>query len=226
MSDNRTSREPDKYKVAVQPAPEVEYAPTALRTADDFQREGNWGWVIAFAVLAVSIRLVPRYLAFREEFQWLWNFTAVGALGLFAGARLGSWGAYLVPLGAMLAADLLLLPKLGALTFHPLMTPVIYASMTLNVAIGRLFRPTSSPLWAVPGALLTTAQFFFVTNLAEWAFSGLYPRTFAGLSDCFLNALPFIRGTLIGDVGYSILFFGLFAAVQALRQREKVSQPA
>jgi hypothetical protein len=226
MSDKRTTRQPDKYKVAVQPAPEVEYAPTLLKTPDDFGREGNWGWVIAFAVLAVTIRLVPRYLAFREEFQWLWNFTAVGALGLFAGARLGSRAAYLVPLGAMFVADLLLLPKLGSLTFHPLMTPVIYASMTLNVAIGRLFRLTSSPVWAVPGALLTTAQFFVTTNLAEWAFSGLYPQTFAGLVDCFVAALPFIRGTLIGDMGYSILFFGLFAAVQAVRQREKVSQPA
>ena len=191
--------------------------------------EANWLWVAAFAALAVMIRLVPRYPEYfplTEESRWLWNFTAVGALGLFAGARLGSWAAYLVPLGAMLVADLLLMPKLGSQTFHPLMTPVVYASMTLNVAIGRLFRLTSSPAWAVPGALLTTAQFFVTTNLAEWAFSGLYPHTFAGLTDCFVAALPFIRGTLIGDMGYSILFFGLFAAVQAVRQREKVSQPA
>ena len=189
--------------------------------------EAGWNWIFGYAAAAVIIRLVPRYFALSEDFQWLWNFSAVGALGLFAGARLGSGAAYLVPLGAMLVSDLFLIRPLasqgGAFTWT---TPVLYASMTLNVAIGRLFRSTSSPAWAVPGALLTTAQFFVASNLAEWAFGGLYARTFGGLFECFVAALPFIRGTLIGDLVYSILFFVLFAATQAVTQRQKVSQPA
>ena len=53
-----------------------------------------------------------------------------------------------------------------------------------------------------------------------------YPKTFAGLIECLIAGLPFIKGTLIGDLSYSLLFFGLHTAVIAVTQREKVSQPA
>ncbi len=190
--------------------------------------EAGWGWIVGYAALAVLIRLAPRYFALSEDFQWLWNFTAVGALGLFAGARLSSWKAFLVPLGVMLVSDLLLIRPLArvgedAFTWT---TPVLYLSLTLNVAIGRMLRSKSWPVWTVPSALLMTAQFFVASNLAEWAFGGLYARTFAGLGECFVAAVPFFRGTLIGDLVYSVLFFGLFAAAQAVAQRQKVSQPA
>jgi hypothetical protein len=194
------------------------------------EREASWGWIAGYAAFAVFLRLVPYYRDFlpeNDEVRWLWNFSAVGALGLFTGARLGSRAAYLVPLGTMLIADLLLIVPLesrgGAFNW---MTPTLYASMTLNVAIGRLFRTTSSPAWAVPGGLLTGAQFFVASNLAEWAFSGQYERSLAGLTLCFEKALPFARGTFLGDLAYAVVFFGLFTVVQALAQREKASQPA
>jgi hypothetical protein len=190
--------------------------------------EAGWGWIVGYSSFAVFLRLLPYYqhlLPENYDLRWLWNFAAVGALGLFAGARLGSWAAYLVPLGAMLVSDVLLIRYLGAATFS-WATPVLYASLTLNVAIGRLLRPTSSPAWAVPAALVTATQFFVASNLAEWALGGLYARTFVGLSECFVAALPFFRGTLVGDLVYAVLFFGLHAAAQALAQRENASQPA
>jgi|SRR5712692_5567843 len=187
----------------------------------------GWIWIAGFAALAVFLRVVPYYLSLSHDLRWLWNFSAVGALGLFAGARLGSRAAYLVPLGVMLVSDLLLIRPLaslgGAFTGT---TPVLYASMTLNVAIGRLLRPTSSPAWAVPAALLTAMQFFVGSNVAEWAFGGLYAHSLAGLAQCFVAALPFFRNTLAGDLIYSVVFFGLHAAVLAVSQRQKVSQPA
>jgi hypothetical protein len=190
----------------------------------------GWGWIAGYSAFAVLLRLLPYYREFlpqNDEVRWLWNFSAVGALGLFAGARLGSRAAYLVPLGAMLIADLLLIVPLasrgGAFNWT---TPVLYASVTLNVAIGRLFRPTSSPAWAVPGALLTATQFFVASNLAEWALSGRFERNVTGLVECFVAALPFIRGTLFGDLTYAVLFFGLHAVAVSVAARQKASQPA
>src|SRR3972149_2083691 len=63
------------------------------------------------------------------------NFTPVGALGLFAGARLAGWQAYAVPLALMAVTD----PIIGAIYGFPaysFVTIAIYASFLINVAIG------------------------------------------------------------------------------------------
>jgi hypothetical protein len=193
-----------------------------IRTA----REGgaNWVWIVAFAVLAVVLRLVPAGFPREDLTRWSSFFSAVGALGLFAGARLGSKAAYFVPLGVMLASDLLLLPQLGRDAFS-WMTPIIYASYTLNVVIGRLIRPRSVAVWVVPASLLTAAQFFLVTNFTSWLGGDgvAYPLTFAGLIDCYRAGLPFFK---YGDLIYAIVFFGLHTVVVAIASRQKVSQPA
>ena len=189
----------------------------------------NWIGIGVFATLAVFIRLVPYYFPLDESVRWVWNFSAVGALGLFAGARLGSWAAYFVPVGVMLVSDLLLIQPLanlgGAFTW---LTPVVYGCLVLNVFLGRCLQETTSPLWAVPGAIATASVFFVVTNFSCWLGGDgpLYQKSFAGLIECYVAALPFVKGTLIGDLSYSLLFFGLYAAVHFVTQRQKVSQPA
>src|SRR5947209_6601313 len=79
-----------------------------IRTA----REGEvgWGWVVGYSAFTVLLRLAPYLLGIdpQDDLRWLWNLTAVGALGLFAGARLRSPAAYFVALGTMLVSDLLL----------------------------------------------------------------------------------------------------------------------
>ena len=190
----------------------------------DRDRDANWLWIVAFSALALVLRLVPAGFPREDLTRWSAFFSAVGALGLFAGARLGSRAAYLVPLSVMLASDLLLLPQLGRDVFS-WMTPIIYASYALNVAIGRLLRPRSVILWAIPASLLTATQFFLVTNFAVWlGGDGMqYPLTFAGLLDCYAAGLPFFK---YGDLIYTVLFFGMHAAVVPAAARQKVSQPA
>ena len=41
--------------------------------------------------------------------------------------------------------------------------------------------------------------FFLVSNLGVWLAGHLYPRTFGGLIDCYIAAIPFFRGTIAGD---------------------------
>src|SRR6516225_10534871 len=85
-------------------------------------------WAIGMAIAGGLIRLIPYHP---------WNFTPIGALGLFGGARLRSWAAYVLPLAVMAVSDLLLW-WINGQGYNPF-NPWVYASFILAVLLGRLF---------------------------------------------------------------------------------------
>ncbi len=163
--------------------------------------------IVAMIAAAVASRLVPHP----------WNLTSVAAVALFSGATLNDRRlAFIVPLAALLLSDMVLGFYKGVAT--------VYLAFALIVALGMLLRGRRKPL-LITGATLTGSLLFFaLTNLGVWAFGDLYPRTGAGLSACFVAAIPFFRGTLEGDALYSLVLFGGFAlmerGVPAMREPE------
>ena len=184
-----------------------------------------WLAAVGMAVTAGVLRLVPHWP----------NFTPVGGLGLFAGARLRLWQAFAVSLAVMAVSDLILWRAFGKTPFDPW----VYASFGVNVLLGRLLLKKGG-LWRVPlVSLIASLQFFVVSNFGVWAGGDgrLYPKTLAGLGACYIAALPFTGrwgmdgtpfffGTVAGDLSYSVLFFGLCAAIIAIIEHRKASQPA
>lgn len=132
------------------------------------------------------------------------NFTPVGGMSLFAGARLRGWQAYLLPILLMLVTD----PLVGG---YSRVTPLIYASFLINVWIGRRLKYSESALRIGAAALLCSVQFFLITNFGTWAAYSLYPHNAGGLVTCYLDAVPFFGRTLAGDVLTSGALFGLHA---------------
>jgi hypothetical protein len=173
-------------------------------------------YVLALAVLAALYRAAPYYL-FGPDRYHLWNLVPVGALALFAGSRLRSSRAWLVPLAVMLVSDLLLwYPqyRMGMSPFSWLGTPLIYGSFVVYVLIGRLVRQGElSPPVIGGAALVGGAQFFLLSNFAVWLGGSLYPKTLAGLGACYLAGVPFYQNTLAGDLLFSGLFFGVHAVL-------------
>jgi hypothetical protein len=187
-------------------------------------------WVAAFAALAVFYRLVPYLFDLGIEARFAWNFIPVGAVGLFAGARWRSRLAVFTPVAVMLVSDLLLWPFLAAKGYPTFswMTPIIYGSFAAYALLGRLIRGSSSPLRIGGAAILGALQFYLVTNFACWAGGDgvAYAKSLAGLGYCYYMALPFFRATLCSDLGFSGLFFGLYALSLRVVHAEKASQPA
>lgn len=143
-----------------------------------------------------------------------WNFAAFGAIGLFVAARVGLLPALLLSLGAKFAADLLNYRQHGFDADY-LPSATVYACFGLYAAFGWLFlRRTESP-WKIAGVtVLSGLPFFLVTNFLAWKGKALpYPDTFAGLLESYWMALPFHRGTLVSDLAFSGLLFGLHAAL-------------
>ena len=69
--------------------------------------------------------------------------------------------------------------------------------------------------------------FYVLTNFGMWiAAPSMYAHTFNGLLECYVAAIPFFRNTLLGDLGYVAVLFGLFALVEKLvpsLQLERIS---
>lgn len=141
--------------------------------------------------------------------QPAWNFTPLAAAALFAGRYFERLGvAVAVPLAALLISDL---AAPTHISFAVMLT--VYAAMAAPAFLGRLLRrlPASGSArvvrWAVC-LLGPSALFYLTTNLAVWLFQSDYPRTAAGLVDCYVAAAPFYRNMLAGDLFYSAVLFG------------------
>jgi hypothetical protein len=164
--------------------------------------------LILFGVLA---RLVPHPP----------NASPLGALSLYAGARLPRRWSWLVPLAAMLLSDALLDYGTGRpfVTVSRLVIYATYAAITVLSSLGlhRKLKMWSLPAWSF-GA---SAIFFLTTNFISWlAGDGslvLYPHTLAGLVACFVAAIPFFGNTVLADLGGTAVLFGSEAL--ALRVR-------
>ena len=155
--------------------------------------------VVYFVLFAAVVRIVPHP----------WNFTPVGAMALFSGAKLGrSWKAFLLPLAALFLGDLFV-------GFHRLM-PIVYFSFCLSVLIGIAFRNRQSLKPLSLATFVGALQFFVVTNFGVWAMENFYPHSYAGLVTCYIAGVPFFGNTLVGDAVYATLLFGGFALLERL----------
>lgn len=177
---------------------------------------GNWcslrgrsGLAMAaawFVLLAVAV--VGRM--WRPEWNGtpLWNVTPLAAVALAAGSLFPRrLVAASVPLAA-LAISNLFEPGYGNLGI----AAVVYAASAWPALIGRL---VNRGRWAavVGGAAASAVVFFLTTNLAHWFFIGGYPRTMAGVVECYVAALAHFRP--LGDVAWSLVLFAGIVAVAA-----------
>lgn len=186
-------------------------------------------YVLTLGLLVALYRLAPYVLESKN--QLFWNLAPMGALALFVGSRLRSNFAFLIPLGAMLLADLLLIVPLARMGYSAFMwsTPLIYFSFALYVLLGRLLPAQSLSPGRIMGiAVLASVQFFLITNFAVWLAGSTYPKTLEGLLTCYAMGAPFYRNTLLSDLIFSGLFFYLHAALswQLSTSKDKEEQPA
>jgi hypothetical protein len=164
--------------------------------------------VLVFALL-IGIGVAGRWA------QPEWCITPMAAVAVFAGFYFSRIGvALLVPLAVLAITDLKLPAYGGAATML-----VTYAAMCLPVFFGQLLRGNHSIWnaawrWAVCG-LIPATLFYLITNFAVWAFESIYPRTWAGLVECYWAAVPFYRWMAAGDVFYLAVMFGCWALAGA-----------
>lgn len=171
----------------------------------------NWQLVAAlFLIIAgTALRLLPH----------IPNFAPVGAIALFGGAVLGWRLAVWLPLALMIFSDLFI-------GFYPGIA-FTWAGFLLVALFGMLLRRMGLAGRIVIGGAASGVLFFVVSNFGVWFTSGMYVHTFDGLVQCYAMALPFFRVSLIADLFYSAVIFGLYELVlYAVRVRQAVRAAA
>src|SRR5690242_289186 len=147
------------------------------------------------------------------------NFTPVGGMSLYAGARLRGWQAFALPLLLMAVTD----PLRGG---YSIATPFVYLSFMISVWIGRRLQTTESAMRIGAACFICSTQFFLISNLGTWL-GNWYPHTWSGLVLCFTEAIPFFGRTLAGDLLFTAVLFGLHAWLsRSLRTAERVAAAA
>ena len=154
--------------------------------------------IITLMILSsAAIRLLPHYP----------NFTPIAGMALLSGAYFSNKKtAFIIPFTAMFLSDIIL-------GFHSTMWAV-YLSFALIVMIGFSLRYVKKISNIFLASVSSSVLFFVITNFAVWISGGIYPVSFPGLTECYIAAIPFFHYTMLGDLFYAGIFFGILELVQ------------
>lgn len=148
--------------------------------------------VIAAALTRVMPLLIPH----------MWNFTAVGALAIFAGAQFNDKRlAFIMPLMAMALSDLFIGNGFSML---------VYTGFIAMVACGYLIRRKVSVTNVILASFISASVFYLITNFAFFYPVTFYPHNVSGILASYTAALPFFRNMLIGNLVFSAVLFTSF----------------
>ena len=159
-----------------------------------------------FVLLAIAVRFLP-FAGPLNILPHTWHFTPLAASLLFFGAR-GARKQLWVPWVLFAATDVVLTKAIYAApsSWDHLVTWAWYAAI---LWLGTNLRERTSFWRVIAAALTSSVSFFLISNFAVWAaWPGMYPRGFNGLMMSYEAGLPFFRGTVEGDLLFSIAFFG------------------
>ncbi|MDD8018449.1 MAG: hypothetical protein PHP42_08750 [Bacteroidota bacterium] len=163
-------------------------------------------YAVAFGLIFVAAlsRLVPHPL----------NFTPIAAMALFGAVYFNKRFAFIVPIAALAISDYIL-------GFYTEMY-FVYASFILIGFIG-LWLKNRKSIFTVGGTTLASSVLFFVvTNFGVWLTGTMYTKDIAGLTECYVAAIPFFRNTLAGDFFYVAVLFGVYELVVRYAEKRNV----
>lgn len=174
----------------------------------------RFGVIVAMIALAAFTRLLAQGTGF-------YNFAPFAAIALFGAAHFNKkWIAAIVPLTATWLSDLYVNNVIYASLYPKFVwiSPGFYWSYAAYILIAvagiALFKKVTVGRVAT-GAVMATAIFFLISNFGCWpGAKSIYTQDFKGLMQCYAAGVPFIKGSLIGNLVYSALLFGGFALLQ------------
>jgi len=177
--------------------------------------------MLAYLVLlfAVFSRFLPHIFSTTAI-----GFTAVGGGLLYFGARRSRWQTIIAVL-ALIGADYYLTVFAYGYAFHTsayLVTWVWYAAICL---LGhQMLNGKPSALRVAGGVMASATSFFILSNFAVWMGSLMYPHTVAGLSACYVAAIPFYANDVISTAITAGALFGLPALATSIAETMREAQ--
>lgn len=143
---------------------------------------------------------------FLNEFIQIPNLEIITSFSLIAGAMLGGLYTFLIPLAIIAISDI----YFGN-------TSILYFTWSAFMIIGGLGwllrkRRSCNPRFVgeMTGMGIAAVLFFYLyTNFGWWLLTNMYPLTWAGLIQCYIAGLPFLKNQLLGNLFFVPLFTSL-----------------
>lgn len=158
--------------------------------------------VLAVALLLIAVGVWGRFIPHAP------NMAPIAAVAIFAGAVLPRKYALVAPMAAIIISDLFI--GLHSTIFWT------WGSFALIALISSGYlREKINVANTLAVTLSGSVVFYILTNFGVWLQTGMYQPTLNGLIQSYINALPFFRNTLIGDLIYVGVLFGAFYLAQA-----------
>ncbi|OGE81717.1 MAG: hypothetical protein A3E98_01950 [Candidatus Doudnabacteria bacterium RIFCSPHIGHO2_12_FULL_48_11] len=136
------------------------------------------------------------------------NFAPIGAVALFGGVYLPKKFALALPIAAMVVSDFFI----GFDSWQSRVT--VYGSFLLIGLIGLWVRQRKNLATVIGGSLVGSVIFYLITNFAFFYSTSMYSHDLAGVMASYINAIPFFRNTILGDLFYTTIFFGSYELVR------------
>ena len=152
----------------------------------------------ALAAVIVMVGISARFLPHP------YNFSPIAAIALFSGVYFSKKIALTLPIIILAISDIFL----GSYEIGLMAT--VYGCFIVNTLIGFWLKNHKKWHTVIGSAIVGSILFYIVTNFAVWAFAPWYQKTMLGLQQSYINALPFFRNTVLGDLFYVSIFFALY----------------
>jgi len=188
------------------------------------EKQGQRAIIVVFVLvlMAAIYRLLPHPH----------NFAPITGIALLSGSYLRKHGkiAFILPIVAIFLSDMILNNTLYR-SFYPeasgiiLFAPYMIATFISIFAITGLGSFIKKPklLGIVGASIASSIVFFFITNAGSWIELPMYPKTIAGLGASLAAGLPFFQYTILGDMVFSIMLFGIAAFAMNSFKLPKIS---
>ena len=164
--------------------------------------------VAALCALAILWRVIPHQV----------NLAPVAALALFAGWATGrAWVGAAAAVAVLVVSDAILGRLQSGFAYDPALQAIVWGALALPALFARFLprRAVRAFAWCAVPAVAASLSFFVLTNAAVWALGSAYPHTPQGLAACLAAGIPFVRGTLTGDLVFPLALFGGAALAEA-----------
>ena len=158
--------------------------------------------------------LLVLFAAFSRLIPHPSNLTPIGGMALFGAAYFSrKYWAVLVPLVALYLSSVVLDNTLYAQYYEGFVwfsNPFVYVAFGLIALFGTGVLRKISVARIVGGALGASLIFFLVSNFGSWLGNPMYTQDLSGLLSAYAAGLPFLRNTIMGDLFYSGVLFGVY----------------
>ncbi len=168
--------------------------------------------LLLFMLVIVGLRVIA---PLSPDFNFIANFSGIGAVALFGGAYFGNnMKAILLPVLILLLSDLGLALTMGIDYGFYQGWYYTYIAFVLMVVVGKIMINNVNLNKVLGASILGIFIHWIVSDFGVWFGSTLYPQTLPGFWACLVAAIPFELKFLYGTLGYSALMFGTFEALK------------